>query len=161
MDFEEDTIAVIESNVDDVTGEVLSSAVETLMAEGALDATVTTFLGKKGRMGQTVRVACHPDTVLKFSQILVEQTGTLGVKVSEYRRLIVPRTEMIVPVRVGNFSGNAKVKVANLRSGPRIKPELEDAKKIAKAADMPLRNVLELILEAAEKQTRLQRASIA
>ena len=67
IDFEEDTVAVIESNVDDVTGEVLSATIERFIGAGALDATVSSFLGKKGRMGQTVRVVCHPDTVLKFS----------------------------------------------------------------------------------------------
>jgi uncharacterized protein (DUF111 family) len=112
IDFEEDTVAIIESNVDDVTGEILSEAVEKLIDAGAFDATVSSFQGKKGRIGQTIRAVCPPDAVLKFSQIIVEETGTLGVKVSEYRRLIVPRNEISVHVKVGNFSGNVSVKAA-------------------------------------------------
>jgi pyridinium-3,5-bisthiocarboxylic acid mononucleotide nickel chelatase len=156
IDFEEDTVAVIESNVDDVTGEVLSATIERLIGAGALDATVSSFLGKKGRMGQTVRVVCHPDTVLKFSTILVEETGTMGVKVCEYRRLIVPRAEMNVHLELRKFSYKSKVKVAMLSSGPRFKVELEDAKKIAETEGIPLRNVLSIVSEAAEKQWKSQ-----
>ena len=145
-------MAVIESNVDDVTGEVLSETIEKLIDAGAFDATVSPFQGKKGRMGQTIRAVCSPDAVLKFSQIIVEETGTLGVKVAEYRRLIVPRKEISVPVTVRKFSGNVRVKVAALGNTTRFKPELEDAKRIAREQGLPLREVLELISSVAESR---------
>ena len=143
IDFEEDIVAVVESNVDDVTGEVLAETVERLIDAGAFDATVSAFQGKKGRMGQTIRAVCSPDSVARFSQIIVEETGTMGVKVSEYRRLIVPRKELSVLVKVGNFSGSVRVKVAKLGNSMRFKPEVEEAKKIARAEKLPLRRVLE------------------
>jgi uncharacterized protein (DUF111 family) len=161
IDFEEDTVAVIESNVDDVTGEILSEAVEKLIDAGAFDATVSSFQGKKGRMGQTIRAVCPPDAVLKFSQIIVEETGTLGVKVSEYRRLIVPRKEVSVHVKVGNFSGNVRVKAAKMGKMWRFKPELEECKKIARAEKLPLREVLDLVSKAAESQWKTEEGNRA
>jgi uncharacterized protein (DUF111 family) len=156
ISFEEDTVAVVESNVDDVTGEILSEAVEKLIDAGAFDATVTSFQGKKGRMGQTIRAVCPPDAVLKFSQIIVEETGTLGVKVSEYRRLIVPRKEISVHVKLGNFSGNIRVKVARLGNVFRFKPEVEECKKIARAEKVPLREVLNQVSKAAEAEWKTE-----
>lgn len=145
MKFERDIVASIETNVDDVTGEVLARTLERAMAEGAFDATVTPFLGKKGRLGQTVRVVCSPETAEKFAYLLVEETGTMGVKVSEMTRLIVPRREMNIPITIEDFKGSVKVKITEVRGRIRIKPELTDAKQIAESQKIPLREVMELI----------------
>jgi len=150
--FERDTVALVESNVDDVTGEVLARTVERLMEEGAFDATVISFLGKKGRMGQTVRVVCAKGSAEKFAEILVEETGTLGVKTTEWTRLIVPRKIVNVPVRIGNFSGSVTVKASNTGFGMRIKPELSEAKRISDSEKIPLRRVLEIISRTAESE---------
>jgi len=150
--FERDVVSVVETNVDDVTGEILGRTIERLMAEGALDATVTSFLGKKGRMGQTVRVVCQRGSAERFGQILVEETGTMGVKTTEWTRLIVPRKVVSIPVEISGFKGEVEVKVSRTRSGWRIKPELEQAKNISNLEGIPLRRVLEIISrKAAEK----------
>jgi pyridinium-3,5-bisthiocarboxylic acid mononucleotide nickel chelatase len=143
--FERDVVSVVETNVDDVTGEILARAVERLMDEGALDATVTSFLGKKGRIGQTVRVVCEKGSAEKFGMILVEETGTLGVKTCDWTRLIVPRKVVSLPVNIGNYRGDMSLKVSKLESGLRVKPELDEAKKISDQEKIPLRQVLELI----------------
>jgi len=150
--FEKDVVAVVETNLDDVTGEILARTVERLLEEGAFDATVTPFLGKKGRMGQTVRVVCKRGTSAKFGQILVEETGTLGVKTTEWTRMILPRDVISVSVKVGNFRGKVSVKVARIGGSLRIKPELEDAKKIATSEKIPLREVMEIISKEAVTQ---------
>jgi pyridinium-3,5-bisthiocarboxylic acid mononucleotide nickel chelatase len=150
--FERDTVALVESNVDDVTGEVLARTVERLMEEGALDATVISFLGKKGRMGQTIRVVCAKGSAEKFAEILVEETGTLGVKTTEWTRLIVPRKVLSVPVRIGNFRGSVSVKASKTGFGVRIKPELSEAKRISDSEKIPLRKVLEIISRTAESE---------
>ncbi|MDA4112361.1 MAG: LarC family nickel insertion protein [Thaumarchaeota archaeon] len=148
--FESDTVSIVETNVDDVTGEVLAQTIEILISAGAYDATVSSFIGKKGRMGQTVRAVCSRENVQKLAEIMVEETGTLGVKIVEYKRLIVPRKEVVVPIKLRKFSGVVKVKVAVLGSGYRIKPELAEAKKISDQEGIPLRKVLEEITKATE-----------
>ena len=137
--FERDSVSIVESNIDDVTGEVLGRTIERLIEEGALDATASTYLGKKGRIGQTIKVTCYPDSVGKFAQILVEETGTLGVKISHYSRLIVPRREVSVPVSIDDFKGNVTVKIAEVRGRLRIKPEFSEARQISETQKIPLR----------------------
>lgn len=152
IDFEKDIVSVVETNVDDVTGEVLARTVERLIQEGALDATVTPFLGKKGRMGQTVRVVCSKGSAEKFGQIIVEETGTLGIKTTDWTRLIVPRKVVCVKVHVGNYSGDISVKVSKIGKALRIKPEMEEAKRISDSEKIPLREVMEIISREADQQ---------
>jgi pyridinium-3,5-bisthiocarboxylic acid mononucleotide nickel chelatase len=152
--FERDKVALLETNVDDATGEVISRAVDRLMEEGAFDVTVASFAGKKGRVGQTVRVTCSPSSVEKTAQILVEETGTLGVKTTEYERLIVPRKVHSIPFQLSGFKGRVHVKVASMNDAVRIKPEYSEAEKISKETGVTLREVLHLIVKSAEKNLK-------
>ncbi|HYB04197.1 MAG TPA: nickel insertion protein [Nitrososphaerales archaeon] len=147
--FEKETVAIVETNVDDISGEILGRTIERLLEEGAYDATVTPFLGKKGRMGQTVRVVCNKVASEKFAQILVEETGTLGVKTAEWTRMMVPRKILSIPVRVGRFQGKVNVKAAKIANGIRFKPEFEEVREIAIREKIPLRRVMEIISEQA------------
>jgi pyridinium-3,5-bisthiocarboxylic acid mononucleotide nickel chelatase len=150
--FERDIIAIIETNVDDTTGEIIARTIEKLITEGALDATAASYLGKKGREGYTIRVVCPTDAIEKFAQILVEETGTLGVKMTEFTRLIVPRRTVAIPVAIENFHGNVSVKVAEWKGRIlRIKPELAEARQISESQKVPLRDVLELVSIAARQ----------
>ncbi|MHB8699973.1 MAG: nickel pincer cofactor biosynthesis protein LarC2 [Nitrososphaerales archaeon] len=149
--FDRDVVAIVESNVDDTSGEILGRTIERLMSEGALDATVMSYLGKKGRMGQTIRVVCSTDSTEKFAQVLVEETGTMGVKLSEVTRLIVPRKELDIPIVIEGFKGNVRIKVTETRGRLRIKPELSVAKQISDSQKIPLREVLESISFAARQ----------
>jgi uncharacterized protein (DUF111 family) len=148
--FERDLIAIVETNVDDVTGEILSRTIERALAEGAEDATAIPFLGKKGREGYTVRIVCETQSVDKFSQLLVEETGTLGVKTTEYSRLIVPRKSVPIPFAIEGFRGNVSVKVATFKGRLlRVKPELSECVKISESQKIPLRDVLEQVVNVA------------
>ncbi|MDG6996012.1 MAG: DUF111 family protein [Nitrososphaerota archaeon] len=155
--FERDVVAVVETNVDDVSGEILGHAIDRLMAEGAYDATVTPYLGKKGRIGHTVRALCSHDSVDKFAQILVQETGTLGVKTLEYTRLIVPRKIVSVPFEIGRYKGSVNVKIAEINGRLRIKPETSEAKQISDSQKIPLREVLDAIVFASKQVIESQR----
>jgi uncharacterized protein (DUF111 family) len=144
--FERDIVSVLETNVDDVTGEILPRAIERALSEGAYDATASPYLGKKGRQGNTIRIVCSTDSTEKLAQVLVEETGTLGVKMTEYTRLIVPRRIVSVPIVIENFKGNVSVKVTEWKGRViRVKPEISDAKQISDSQKIPLREVLEQI----------------
>ena len=151
LTFEKDDVAVVETNVDDISGEVVGRAIERLLEEGAYDATAISFLGKKGRMGQTIRVTCPVDSAERFASFLVEETGTLGVKISQHTRLIVPRKEMSVPVSIKNFKGTVRVKISDVRGRKRIKPEYADAARISELEHVPLRDVLEIISDTTRR----------
>jgi pyridinium-3,5-bisthiocarboxylic acid mononucleotide nickel chelatase len=154
LKFEKDVVSIVETNVDDVTGEILARTIERLMKAGAYDATVSSFLGKKGRIGQTVRVVCERKSAEKFGEILVEETGTFGVKTTEWTRLIVPRKILSVSVKVGKHQNNLNVKIWKSAAGFRIKPELEEAKKISESEGIPLREVMETISAQARSQIK-------
>jgi len=153
--FQRDRVAVLETNVDDVTGEIISRAVERLLEEGALDVTCTNFTGKKGRVGQTIRVSAKPRKVEALAQVLVEETGTMGVKTAEYDRLIVPRNTNSIRFKLRNFDGQVSVKVARIAKSTRIKPEFSQVREISENTGVPSRVVSDLIIEAAKKKLQL------
>jgi hypothetical protein len=126
-------IALLETNVDDVTGEVLAHTVALLLAAGAHDAWITPVTGKKGRPAHVVSVVCDPARAAEVRTILVTETGTLGVRNQRLHRWVSPRGihEVLVdghPVRV--------------KRGPsRVKAEHDDVVRVARLVGLPLREV--------------------
>lgn len=154
--FQRDRVVVLETNVDDVTGEVVSRAIERLIDQGAYDVTTISFAGKKGRIGQTIRVTAAPYMVEGLASILVEETGTLGVKTAEFERLVVPRVVKSVPFELKNYKGSVSVKLANINGVTRIKPEFAQVREISEETGVPLRQVLDLVNESARKVLKLE-----
>jgi uncharacterized protein (TIGR00299 family) protein len=128
-------VALLEANVDDVTGEVLAHAVSALLAAGAHDAWLTPIVMKKGRPAHTVSVLCDPSRIATMREILVTETGTLGVRMSSLRRWPQQRVETTV-----ELDGHPiRVKLAEHR----IKVEFDDAATAAAAIGVPVRVVLD------------------
>lgn len=152
IEFSKDTVCIVESNVDDVTGEVLARTIEVSIAEGALDATASPYTGKKGRPGFTVRLTCAKSAAPKFANILVRETGTLGVKITETQRWIVKRSEEIISIRIGGKSRQIRLKTASIDGQTRLKPEYEDVKKVAEEFDISLRSVIEITARQASEK---------
>ncbi len=74
-------VVQLETNVDDVTGEVLGHLIELLMQAGALDVSVLPALMKKGRSGNVVRALARHEEMESLARIIVRETGSLGVRV--------------------------------------------------------------------------------
>lgn len=128
-------VALLEANVDDVTGEVLAHSVAQLLAAGAHDAWISPIVMKKGRPAHTVSALCDPSTVGTLRDVLVRETGTLGVRLTTLVRWPQRRSEITVDV-----GGHAvRVKLAEHR----IKPEFDDAAAAASALAIPVRHVLD------------------
>jgi len=77
-DFQHDMVQVLETNVDDVSGEVLGNLIEKIMAYGAKDVTITSAITKKGRPTNLVSVICDSESMNAILELLVSETGTLG-----------------------------------------------------------------------------------
>jgi len=117
-------ISVLETNVDDVTGEVLGDAVERLFLEGALDVSIIPCIMKKGRPGNIIKVICRSEDEKKIADALFGLTGTLGVRVyGELHRYEAPRKTAEKEVEI--FGKKYKIRFKN------DKPEFEEIKKIA------------------------------
>jgi uncharacterized protein (TIGR00299 family) protein len=129
-----ETLVVLETNVDDVTGEVLAHAIARLLDAGALDAWATPIVMKKGRPAHTVSALVRPHDADAVAATLAAETGSLGVRRSTVERDAAERTTTTVdvdghPVRVK-------------RTASRVKAEFDDAAAAAAALGRPVRDVL-------------------
>ncbi len=145
---------VIETNVDDVSGEVLGHVVDKLIALGASDAYLFSAIGKKNRPSHMVKAIADGSKIDDLTNALINETGSLGVRVYPCTRRLVSREVSEIDVTIGGTSRTVRVKVARAGNGRsiRVKPEYEDALRIAGETGLPLREVLEEISAEARKK---------
>ena len=151
----DDYVEVLETNVDDVTGEVLAHALARVMEDGARDAQALPALMKKGRMGYLVRVVCLPGDGAALARVLAEELGTLGVRSVPYvHRLVAERTVEPVEVTIGSETRTIDVK-RGLVEGKvyTSKPEFEQVRAWARDLGRPLREVARAVDEATGLRT--------
>jgi uncharacterized protein (TIGR00299 family) protein len=131
-------VSVIETNIDDLNPEVYEHVMSRLFKAGALDVFLTPIQMKKNRPATLLRVICRPADSGTMTNILFEETSTLGVRRHVMERETLPRTMLEVQTPYGI----ARVKTARLPDG-RIKaaPEYEDCRRLAEAQGVPLRDV--------------------
>ena len=144
-DWETDRIAVLETNLDDVSGEILGHFVETALTAGALDVFYTPIQMKKNRPGVLLTVLCAEPNADKFSELILRETSAFGVRrtVAERRKLRREFTKIKTPF------GDVTVKIGRL-DGKWVQaaPEFESCKKLASRAKVPLKRIYEAALKA-------------
>ncbi len=147
-------IAMIETNVDDVTGQVLGNVINELLTAGALDVAIIPATMKKGRCGNIIQVIAKPQDSERLARKIIEETGSLGVRIIPIRhRLIAQRERRKVEITINNLVCSIAVKVARDLHGTllNISPEFEDCKKAAFACNIPARDVIRIAEEEARK----------
>jgi uncharacterized protein (TIGR00299 family) protein len=138
-----ETVWVLETNLDDTTGEIIGYTQERLFAAGALDVYLTPIQMKKNRPAVLLSVLCKAADCDALETILFNETGTLGVRRYATQRYALPREAVTVMTHWGEVAG----KVATLPNGVReFSAEYEACRKLAEANMVPLR----VVLEAAE-----------
>jgi uncharacterized protein (TIGR00299 family) protein len=144
-DWETDTIAVLETNLDDVTAEILGNFVERVLAAGALDVFHTPIQMKKNRPGVLLTVLCAESDADKFMEMVLRETSAFGVRrhPAERRKL---RREFTT---VKTAFGGVIVKLGKL-DGKIVQaaPEFESCRAAAEAAGVPLKQVYEAAVKA-------------
>ena len=142
-----DRVVVLEANLDDFVPEHFDHVMERLFAAGALDVTLQHVQMKKSRPGFLLRALARPERRIALARALLAETTTLGVRVSEQDRILLGRELRSVVTPWGRI----RVKLA-FGEGGRVdaSAEYEDAKRAARKAGVPLRDVL----RAAEEQAR-------
>lgn len=141
-DLTEERIVMLETNLDDVDGEVIGFAREKLLAAGAVDVFIVPASGKKNRPVYVLSVITTREHYPALIRILMDETGTLGVRIREEPRLVADRTNETISVTVNGQPFPVRVKTS--RAGGRViavKPEYEDMKQIALKLGLPLRHV--------------------
>jgi uncharacterized protein (TIGR00299 family) protein len=149
----EDQIAVLETNVDDVSGEIIGYCAERLLAEGAKDVSVIPMYTKKNRPGQIIKVIADQKDAKHLSDVLITETGTLGVRVYFCERHIIPRESCFIDLVIGGVKEPIKVKISKNSKGEviRVKPEYDDLKRLAEKTGKPLRELSELAISRARE----------
>jgi hypothetical protein len=142
------THVVIEANLDDATGEIIAGAIESLLAEGALDAWAAPITMKKGRPGVVLGVLCDASSANALAAVVLRETTTIGVRYAEVSRIERPRRTLEVETPYGKLP----VKIAEGPYGPpQIKPEWDACAAAAKAHGVPVRVVIAAALSAATR----------
>ncbi len=138
---------VIETNVDDVTPEVLAYTIERLLAAGAHDAWITPIVMKKGRPAHTVHALCDESVRDRVAKVLISETGTLGVRAHHVERWPQPRDEITVTIVIDGAEHDLSAKLLRGGTGSggdvlRVDVEFSDAADIARATGLPVREIL-------------------
>jgi uncharacterized protein (DUF111 family) len=152
-----DTVQILETNVDDVSGELLGNLIEKIMANGAKDVTISSAITKKGRPTNLVSVICDSEVMNRIIDLLILETGTLGVRIRTSERYTVPRTIEKIPITIldTNFQVNCKITYEGT-SIKNFKVEFDDIKTISNSINQPFKKTEELIQIAVKKKLGLK-----
>ncbi len=143
-----DRIVVLETNLDDVSPQVLGDVMERALAAGALDVFHTPIQMKKNRPGVMLSVLCAPEDAERLSRLLLTDTTAFGVRRTEAQRLKLEREV----VKVKTAFGAVEVKLGRLDGRVvSASPEFENCKRAAVKAKAPVRRVITAALAQAEK----------
>jgi uncharacterized protein (DUF111 family) len=140
-----ESIVLLETNLDNVTGETVAHAVDCLWSAGALDVSLAAIQMKKGRPGVLLSVQTRPADADQLEKILFRETQTLGVRRTIVLRIVLAREALTVETTYGPVTA----KVAVLPDGSRrFTPEYESCHRIATASGIPLANVMSAASDA-------------
>ncbi len=135
-----DTIWMLETNLDDISGQWIGYCAARLLEAGALDVYTTAIQMKKNRPAVKVSVLCRSEDVGRLEQILFQETTTLGIRRWPVSRHLLPRATYTVQTVWGAIEGK-------LCWGPdgqaRFSPEFEACQRVAAQQGLPLRTVYE------------------
>jgi uncharacterized protein (TIGR00299 family) protein len=136
--FDTDTVAVLETNIDDQNPEQYEHLMERMFDAGALDVTMTPTHMKKNRPGVVLSVIAKPQDREAMRHLILTETTSLGVREQELQRSLLNRDRL----EVETPWGKTYVKIAHLPGGAhKYAPEFEDCRRLARAANVPLREV--------------------
>lgn len=138
-----ETIAVLETQIDDLSPQVLAYCTNLLFQVGALDVFTQAINMKKSRLGTLVTVICPVDKILACEEVLFQETTTIGIRRQIQNRSALKREikEIETPL------GKVRVKFAFLRDKMvNIQPEYEDCVKLAQQHQIPLKQVQETVV---------------
>jgi uncharacterized protein (TIGR00299 family) protein len=133
VDAGQHTLVVLETNLDDVTGEVLGHVVAELLAAGALDAWISPVTMKKGRPAHVLHVLAEPEHAARLGALVLAETGSLGLREYPVRRTALARETETVDV--------LGMPVRRKRGPHGAKPEHDDVVAAARELGLPARVV--------------------
>ena len=138
---------VLETNLDDCTGEALGFAMELLLGQGAKDVWYTPAYMKKNRPAYVLSVLCTEEKRELLENIMFSATTTIGIRRYPVERTALERTLKTVSTRYGE----AVVKVCRVQENARFYPEYESVRAICREKGLDFSEVFHGIMEDAKK----------
>ncbi|HXB19988.1 MAG TPA: nickel pincer cofactor biosynthesis protein LarC [Candidatus Solibacter sp.] len=136
----EETITILEANVDDMTPQVFGYVMERALQEGALDVFATAVQMKKNRPAMLLTVLSYPEDAQRLTQLIFAETTTIGVRTRQEQRTRLARRHLSVNTKWGEV----RMKLANLNGSiSNYAPEYEDCRRIAEQQRVPLKAVIQ------------------
>ncbi len=129
---------LLECNIDDMTGEILGVAMDTLIEEGAMDVHFTSIVMKKNRPATTLSVLCSAEDEDRFKRLVFLHTSTLGIKSFPIRKTALDISFEQLETPLGTVTMKNGIMDGHII---RSKPELEDCRKLAARHNIPLSEV--------------------
>ena len=148
---EMDSVKILETNVDDVSGEILGYLIEKIMKVGAKDISIYPGITKKGRPTNLISIMCDDEKIETITDILVLETGTLGIRISDSNRLIVSRTNHSFSLTFEGKSFEINYKKSTYKEKTHFKIEFDDLKNISETLDKPIRDIELFLRKEIEK----------
>lgn len=142
INLKQETVTIIETQIDDLSPQVIAYTLEELIAAGALDVFTQSIGMKKSRTGILLTVVCHPELANSCKTIIFRETTTLGIRERNQPRSILNRQIESVETEYGTV----RVKVASWGSGKNqqiinVQPEYEDCATLARQHHVPWREI--------------------
>ena len=131
-------IIVINSNIDDSSGEDLGYVLEKLMDAGALDVSYAPIFMKKNRPSYRLEVICRAETREKLSEIIFDETTTIGVRYYPVQREELTRVRTLVDTELGQIEAK---QVSTISGHTYTYPEYESMKSIASELGISMKSV--------------------
>jgi hypothetical protein len=145
--YERDTITRIETNLDDLSPEMIGAVTEQLLKAGALDVFLTPIQMKKNRPGIQLTALCEESAVPRVAEMIFRQTTSFGVRMDRMDRLKLERTFETVATEYGEV----RVKIGLLAGETiQVSPEFESCKALSEKTGAPIR----VIYDAAVRERR-------
>lgn len=162
---EQEAIALLETQIDDLNPQAIGYVFEVLFAAGALDVFTQAIGMKKSRPGILLSVVCHPEQVAACEAVLFRETSTLGIRQSLQQRTILQREIQSVvteygPIRVKVAWSGSDRPTSHTQPG-NVQPEYEDCARIARQHQIPWREVHQLALRSWYQQQQFNGSAIA
>lgn len=142
-----DTVTILETNIDTLSGEVLGSLYDKLLSEGARDVTITPTIMKKNRPGQIIKVICRNNDAQHITNVLMEETGTLGVRViPTVHRGVAIRENIHEKININGTWEDVRFKIGYINDKIiKCTPEYDDIKKIANKTSIPIKDLIKYV----------------
>lgn len=143
---DDNNVAELACNIDDMTPEDISSACDILMNNGALDVSTQPVMMKKGRYGFILKVICSEEIKRDMVKLIFRHTSTIGIREYICKRYVLSREVKSVSTPFGNV----RVKYSNGYNCSKIKIESDDLLSIAKSSGKSVRQIKEAVISCLE-----------